>query len=213
MNEATYTLWRMLGRVLIVVWFVLGGIGHFVITNTFISVVPPYVPFPLEMVYFTGVCEIAGGLAVLYKPLRHIAGWCLIALAICVTPVHIQMLIEADKYQALGPLVLWGRLLFQPVLLWIIRTTSGASVTDGMRSIMIGQAIPPRRSRRTLSTRDSPMPSAPPRSIARATSGRPPVALVTPKTDTPPADTRPTIVRVFSAMASRSMAMVGTGMG
>lgn len=110
----------MLGRVVVVTWFLLGGIGHFVLTKMFVSVVPPYVPFPLEMVYFTGLCEIAGALAVLYKPLRHVAGWCLIALSICVTPVHVQMLIEADKYASIGPFILWARLLFQPVLIWII---------------------------------------------------------------------------------------------
>ena len=110
----------MIGRAIVFVWFFLGGIGHFVLTKTFVSVVPPYVPFPLEMVYLTGVCEIAGALALLYKPLRHIAGMCLIALTICVTPVHIQMLIEADKYQALGPVVLWGRLIIQPILIWVI---------------------------------------------------------------------------------------------
>ena len=110
----------MIGRAIVFVWFFLGGIGHFVLTKIFVSVVPPYVPFPLEMVYFTGVCEIAGALALLYQPLRRIAGLCLIALAICVTPVHIQMLIEADKYEALGPAVLWGRLIIQPILIWVI---------------------------------------------------------------------------------------------
>lgn len=114
------SVWRMIGRAIVFVWFFLGGIGHFVLTKTFVSVVPPYVPFPLEMVYFTGVCEIAGALALLYKPLRHVAGWCLIALTICVTPVHIQMLIEADKYTALGPAVLWARLIIQPILIWVI---------------------------------------------------------------------------------------------
>ena len=123
MNEAIAprpNLLRISGRALVFVWFFLGGIGHFVLTKTFVSVVPPYVPFPLEIVYFTGVCEIAGALALLYKPLRHIAGLCLIALAVCVTPVHIQMLVEADKYEGLGPIVLWTRLIMQPILIWII---------------------------------------------------------------------------------------------
>lgn len=122
MTSATPSLsvWRMLGRVFVMFWFIVGGVGHFVLTNMFTSIVPPYIPFSREMVYFTGVCEIIGALALLYKPLRHVAGLCLIALTICVTPVHIQMLVEADKYAALGPLALWGRLLFQPVLIWII---------------------------------------------------------------------------------------------
>lgn len=114
----------MLGRVLVVVWFVVGGIGHFVLTNMFTSVVPFWIPFPREMIYITGVLEIAGALALFYKPLRHVAGLCLIALTICVTLVHIQMLIEAEKYQALGPVALWARLLFQPVLIWIIRAST-----------------------------------------------------------------------------------------
>ena len=123
MTEAAaprHNLWLISGRALVFVWFFLGGIGHFVLTKTFFSVVPPYVPFPLEMVYFTGVCEIAGALALLHKPLRRTAGLCLIALTICVTPVHIQMLIEAEKYRALGPIALWVRLLMQPILIWII---------------------------------------------------------------------------------------------
>jgi len=30
------------------------------------------------------------------------------------------MLIEAEKYRALGPIALWVRLLMQPILIWII---------------------------------------------------------------------------------------------
>jgi uncharacterized membrane protein len=111
---------RMIGRSIVFVWFFLGGIGHFVLTKMFVSVVPLWVPFPLAMVWFTGACEIAGALALLYKPLRHIAGCCLIALAICVTPVHIQMLIDAGDASPLVLIILWGRLLIQPLLIWTI---------------------------------------------------------------------------------------------
>ena len=116
--------WRIAGVTLAFIWFFFGGIGHFVVTNTFTSVVPPYIPFPREMVYFTGVCEIAGALALLYKPLRSLAGIMLTLLAVCVTPVHIQMLIEADKYAALGPAILWGRLILQPIFIWIVWTST-----------------------------------------------------------------------------------------
>ena len=124
--------WRMIGRSIVFVWFFLGGIGHFILTKTFVSVVPPYVPFPLEVVYFTGVCEILGALALLHKPTRRLAGLCLIALAICVTPVHIEMLIHAEKYQALGLPALWIRLAMQPILIWIIWV-----VTKPRRSVVV----------------------------------------------------------------------------
>ena len=123
MNEAVshrLGAWRIAGLALTFIWFFGGGILHFVVTPAFTSVVPPYIPFPREMVYFTGVCEIVGALALLYKPLRSIAGIMLVLLAICVTPVLIQMLIEADKYAALGPAILWGRLIIQPIFIWIV---------------------------------------------------------------------------------------------
>lgn len=111
--------WRGAALALVFVWFLLGGIGHFVLTDAFTSVVPPYVPYPREMVLATGVFEIAGALALLVKRLRRIAGLGLIALTVCVTPVHVQMLIDAERY-AIGAPALWARLLFQPVYVFII---------------------------------------------------------------------------------------------
>lgn len=96
-----------------------GGIGHFVLTDAFTSIVPPYVPYPREMVLATGLFEIAGALGLLVKRLRPLAGWGLIVLTICVTPANIEMLIHAERY-AIGAPALWARLMFQPVFVWII---------------------------------------------------------------------------------------------
>lgn len=112
--------WRIAGLALVFVWFFVGGIGHFMLNTMFVSVVPAYVPLPREIVWFTGVCEIAGALAILYRPLRSFAGWALLALTVCVTPVHIDMLAHADRYRALGEAVLWGRLAIQPVFALIV---------------------------------------------------------------------------------------------
>src|ERR1700761_3013393 len=86
--------WRLAGLAFVFVWFFVGGIGHFALTNMFASVTPSYVPMHREVVLFTGVCEIAGALALFYPPLRWPAGLALIALTICVTPVHIDMLVH-----------------------------------------------------------------------------------------------------------------------
>jgi uncharacterized membrane protein len=112
--------WRIAGLALVFIWFFFGGVGHFVLTKTFVSVTPDYVPMHLEVVWFTGVCEIAGALAILYRPLRSLAGWALLALVVCVTPVHIDMLVHAEKYRSLGLGVLWGRLILQPVFAFIV---------------------------------------------------------------------------------------------
>ena len=116
--------WRLAGLAFVFVWFFLGGVGHFVLTDMFVSVTPTYVPMPREVVLATGACEIVGALALLYPPLRWPAGLALILLTICVTPVHIEMLRHARQYRALGLPVLWGRLLFQPVFATLIWASS-----------------------------------------------------------------------------------------
>lgn len=110
---------RIAGFALVFLWFMLGGIAHFVALDAFTTVVPPYVPYPREVTLFTGLCDIAGALGILWPRTRRIAGYALMVYCVCVTPVHIDMLQHADRYP-IGPGVLWARLLFQPVLIWII---------------------------------------------------------------------------------------------
>ncbi len=45
---------------------------------------PDYLPYPLELVYLSGVFEVLGGLGLLVPRLRVAAGWGLIALLIAV---------------------------------------------------------------------------------------------------------------------------------
>jgi uncharacterized membrane protein len=111
--------WRLAALALVFAWFLLGGIGHFVLADAFTSVVPPYVPYPRLVVLATGAFEIAGALALLHGAWRVRVGWALMAFTICVTPVHIDMLINADRH-TIGAPALWARLLFQPVYVWII---------------------------------------------------------------------------------------------
>lgn len=111
--------WRGAALALVFAWFLLGGIGHFALTDAFTSVVPPYVPYPRFVVLATGAIEIAGALALVRSAWRERVGWALMAFTICVTPVHIDMLINADRHAIAAP-ALWARLLFQPVYVWII---------------------------------------------------------------------------------------------
>ncbi len=111
--------WRLAAHALVFAWFLLGGIGHFVLADAFTSVVPLYIPYPRVVVLATGVFEIGAALALMRGAWRERVGWALMAFTICVTPVHVDMLINADRH-AIGAPVLWARLLFQPVFVWII---------------------------------------------------------------------------------------------
>jgi len=41
--------------------FVFAGVSHFLIPDSFMKLMPPFIPFPLGMVYIGGVFEILGG--------------------------------------------------------------------------------------------------------------------------------------------------------
>lgn len=116
------TLARILhfaGLALVFGWFMFGGIAHFTGTDFFTAIVPDFVPYKREVVLFTGVTDIAGALAVLWPRTRRFAGYALILYCICVLPVHTEMLRHAERYD-IDASILWARLVFQPVLIWII---------------------------------------------------------------------------------------------
>jgi uncharacterized membrane protein len=78
-------------RVVLAVLFVAAGLLHFVKPAMYLTIMPPYLPYPRELVFISGVAEILGGLGVLAPPVRRAAGWGLALLLIAVFPANIQM--------------------------------------------------------------------------------------------------------------------------
>lgn len=96
------------------------GMVHLRSPGGFLPIVPLWVPFPREVVLATGVCEIAGAVALLVPRLRWWAGVMLAAYAVCVYPANIRHAIDhvAVGGVVLGPWYHVPRLLFQPVIVW-----------------------------------------------------------------------------------------------
>lgn len=111
---------KRIGLGFVAAWFTLGGIFHFTATNALVSIMPPYAPWPEFWVLLTGWCEIAGGIGVLLPIVRRWAGWGLMLLTICVTPANLEMALHAERFTMIGAPLLWLRMAFQPVLVWII---------------------------------------------------------------------------------------------
>ena len=104
--------------------FVFAGTMHFVIPAAYASIIPGWVPFPVEMVYLTGVAEIAGGIGLLLERFRRAAAFGLIALLVAVFPANVQMLQDAisANASALYRTLLFLRLPLQPLMIvWIYR--------------------------------------------------------------------------------------------
>lgn len=102
------------------VWFLLGGIGHFSATETFLAAVPGWVPWPREVVLATGAFEIAAALALLWPPARPFVGLALVAFCAAVTPVHVEMLLHKERWAQFPEAALWARLLWQPIYMALI---------------------------------------------------------------------------------------------
>lgn len=111
---------RYLGLGIVFLWFFVGGIGHFRSSAMFLSVVPPYVPFPLVVVYVSGALELLGALGVLIPRWRQWAGNGLIVLTICVTPANVYMWMHPELFPSISETLLFWRLPAQLLLLAII---------------------------------------------------------------------------------------------
>ncbi|MFC3581947.1 DoxX family protein [Sphingomonas hylomeconis] len=100
--------------------YLVAGIAHIAIPRPFLGITPAWVPYPAQVILFTGVCELAGALALLTPRLRWWAGVLLAAYAVCVYPANVKHAI--DQVLVAGNLrSLWyhvPRLAAQPVIVW-----------------------------------------------------------------------------------------------
>ena len=118
--------------------FVIAGAMHFVIPNRYMGIMPAWIPYPLGLVYLSGVAEMAGGLGLLIPGMRKAAAFGLITLLIAVFPANIQMLANAIHSSAstLYIALLWLRLPLQPLLIvWIYRSVVRPKVQVAARSL------------------------------------------------------------------------------
>ena len=111
---------------LLAAFFVIAGVFHFVFAPNYMKIMPPWLPWHAMLVIISGVCEIAGGVGVLWHRTRRWAGYGLIALCLAVLPANVQMLLNAQATGAsvLWMAALWMRLPLQLLLIaWIWRAT------------------------------------------------------------------------------------------
>lgn len=107
-------------RLLTAVLFASVGVLHFTHDAVFVAMMPPYLPWHLELVWLSGVFEVLGGLGLLVPWSRRFAAWGLLALLVAVFPANIHMAVN-EVYlpvdwlpqSAIG---LWLRLPYQAVI-------------------------------------------------------------------------------------------------
>jgi len=113
-------MFRSIAILLVAAFFLLGGINHFINPDFFVSIMPPYLPYHLEIVWISGAFEILGALGLLLPRARLMAGYGLIALTIAVTPANIHMALNPELFPDVPLVALYVRLVLQVLLLWLI---------------------------------------------------------------------------------------------
>jgi uncharacterized membrane protein len=102
--------------------FIASGLAHLVHPCVYLPMMPPYLPYPSELILVSGIAEIAGGTGLLFPPTRRVARYGLIALLIAVFPANIQMAVNGFT-NGDSPLILTlllARLPLQPLLIWLV---------------------------------------------------------------------------------------------
>ena len=116
--------------------YIVLGVFHFIKPQFYVAIMPRYLPYHLELVYLSGLCEIICGLMFFSRRTQSLAAWLTIALLLAVCPfnllvgsfvlarfivsdpANIQM---AQDYWSQGhpqKYIALGRLPFQFVFIW-----------------------------------------------------------------------------------------------
>jgi uncharacterized membrane protein len=109
-------IWKFAGKCVFAALFLFVGVEHFRSTESFVKIMPPYLPFHRELVLASGVFEITLGALLLVPQTTRPAAWGLIALLIAVFPANLYMYQHRELFQ-ISPLALLLRLPLQVLLI------------------------------------------------------------------------------------------------
>ena len=143
MTDAGRARFQTILRIVLIVFYGVAGAVHLLAPDKFLPIVPDFVPSPRLVIILTGLCEVAGTLALLTTRLRRAAGVAFALYAICVFPANIKHAVDGIDLPSL-PSSWWyhgPRLFAQPVLVWaalfcadVVRWPFRASVPSHART-------------------------------------------------------------------------------
>jgi uncharacterized membrane protein len=110
--------------------FVVAGALHFLKPRWYRAIMPDWLPAHRELVYASGVAEMAGGLGLLAPDprARRWAGRWLVATLIAVFPANLHMALNPERFARIPRGALWARLPFQGVFIaWVLRAGARGS--------------------------------------------------------------------------------------
>ena len=97
------------------------GANHFRTPAIYLAMIPPALPDKPLWNAITGLAEMLGGVGLLIPGVRRWAAWGLILLLLAVFPANVYVALRGHMdYLNVSPLVLWLRLPFQAIFVWVV---------------------------------------------------------------------------------------------
>lgn len=108
-------------------FFIFTGATHFLMPDMFLKMMPPLLPWPLALVYISGVFEILGGLGLMLTGTKFWAAIGLVLLLAAVFPANIYVALNNIQLGGVmsAPIYQWIRLPMQLVLIAMVVWCSG----------------------------------------------------------------------------------------
>jgi uncharacterized membrane protein len=107
-------------RWVLAVFFAAAGVAHLYAPDKLLAITPSWVPFASQLIMVTGLCELAGAVALVTRPLRWWAGVAFAVYALLVWPANIKHATDGIEIPGL-PSSWWyhgPRLAAQPLIIW-----------------------------------------------------------------------------------------------
>lgn len=117
-SRSKHSVGKIISLVLCGFAFIAAGLNHFFAPSIYCKIMPSYLPYPLELVYISGVFEVLGGVGLFLPALRQIAVWGLLLLLLAVYPANINMALHPELTPKLPIFVLYLRLPLQFALMY-----------------------------------------------------------------------------------------------
>ena len=114
LGVAALATWAGATRYALATMLLFTASAHFTkMKNDLVRMVPDWIPRPMALVYFTGVCEIAGAMGLLVPNVRQAAGLALIVFFIVVFPANVKAARTGVGLGGKRPTPLWLRASMQ----------------------------------------------------------------------------------------------------
>jgi uncharacterized membrane protein len=123
---SAFATWQASARDALSLMLVFTGVSHFTsMKEDLMRMMPASIPWPHALVYFTGICEIAGSIGLLVPEFRRAAAYALVVFFLAVLPANIHAARAGITLRGKPATGLWLRVpmqaLFIAIALWSAR--------------------------------------------------------------------------------------------